>query len=98
MAVAIEMNFKGGTLEQYDEVLKLMGLDDPNAPAPDGAIFHWAAATDDGLRVVDVWETREQFDQFAQEKIGPYSQQVGIPGPPEMTYHDVHNTLGGPPA
>ena len=92
MAVAIEMNFKGATLEQYDEVLKLMGLDG-GAPAPPGAIFHWAAKTDDGLRVVDVWESRDVFDKFAAEQIGPYSAQVGIPGPPEMTYYDVHNTL-----
>ncbi len=94
MPVAIEMKFPGGTLAQYDEVLKLMGLDDPNAPAPGGAIFHWAAASDGGLHIVDVWETREQFDKFAQEQIGPYSQQVGI-SPPEMTFYDVHNTLGG---
>ena len=98
MAVAIEMKFAGGTLAQYDEVMKLMGLDDPAAPPPDGAIFHWVAETDEGLRVVDVWETREQFDKFAAEQIGPYTQQVGIPGPPEMTYRDVHNYLGGPPA
>jgi hypothetical protein len=96
MPVAIEMNFNGATLEQYDEVIKLMGLDDPSAPPPDGAIFHWVAKTDDGIRVVDVWETREQFDRFAQEQIGPYTQQAGIEGPPEMTYRDVHNTLGGP--
>lgn len=93
MAVAIEMSFKGATLEQYDEVLKLMGLDDPNAPSPAGALFHWCAKTDDGIRVVDVWETREQFDAFAAEQIGPYSAQAGIPAPPEMTYYDVHNTL-----
>jgi hypothetical protein len=98
MAVAIEMDFKGATLEQYDEVLKLMGLDDPNAPPPDGAIFHWVAKTADGIKVVDVWETREQYDKFAQEQIGPYSQQAGIPAPPETTYRDVHNTLGGEPS
>jgi hypothetical protein len=89
MAVAIEMNFKGATLEQYDQVVELMGL----PPAPPGAIFHWVAATDDGIRVVDVWESRDVFDKFAQEQIGPYTQQVGFPGPPEMTYYDVHNTL-----
>ena len=94
MAVAIEMNFKGATLEQYDEILKLMGLGG-GEPAPPGALFHWAAQTHDGLRVVDVWETREQYDNFAQEQIGPYSAQVGIPSPPETTYYDVHNTLKG---
>ena len=50
-------------------------------------------ATDDGLRVTDVWETREQFDKFAQEQIGPYTQEVGIPGPPSITYYDAHNHL-----
>ena len=94
MAVAIEMNFKGATLDQYDQVLELMGLT-PGNPAPPGAIFHWAAETADGLRVVDVWETREAYDKFAQEQIGPYSAQVGITAPPETTYYDVHNTLSG---
>jgi hypothetical protein len=92
MAVAIEMDFKGATLDQYDQVIELMGLS-PGSPLPPGAIFHWAAETEDGIRVVDVWETREAYDRFAQEQIGPYTQQVGIPGPPEVTYRDVHNIL-----
>jgi hypothetical protein len=92
MAVAIEMNFKGATIDQYDQVIELMGLT-PGNPAPPGAIFHWVAETDDGIRVVDVWETKEAYDKFAQEQIGPYTQQVGIPGPPETTYRDVHNFL-----
>ena len=95
MAVAIEMDFKGATLEQYDEVMKLMGLADGTRPLPAGAIFHWVAKTDDGIRVVDVWETREAFDQFAAEQIGPFTQQAGIAAPPETTYRDVHNHLGG---
>jgi hypothetical protein len=89
--VAIEMNFKGATLEQYDRIVELMGL--TSGDIPPGAIFHWTAETDDGLRVVDVWESREVFDRFAQEQIGPFSQQVGITEPPETTYRDVHNHL-----
>jgi hypothetical protein len=48
------------------------------------------AQTPDGLRVVDVWETQEEFDKFAAEQIGPYSQEVGLQ-PPQSTVHDVHN-------
>ena len=91
MPVAIEMNFKGATLDQYDQVIELMGLQ--SGQAPPNAIFHWVAETDDGLRVVDVWETKEAYEQFAQEQIGPYSQQVGVPAPPETTYYDVHNII-----
>jgi hypothetical protein len=85
------MNFKGATLDQYDQVIELMGLQSGQAP-PSG-LFHWVAETDDGLHVVDVWETREAYEQFAQEQIGPYTQQVGIPAPPEITYYDVHNVI-----
>ena len=91
MAVAIEMYFKGATPEQYDKIIELMGL--TSGDTPPGAIFHWAAKTDDGMRIVDVWESREVFDRFSQEQIGPYSQQAGITAPPETIYRDVHNHL-----
>ena len=60
-----------------------------------GSLFHWAAATDDGLRVVDVLEDRAQFDRFAQEKIGPITAEAGVPGPPEITEFEIHNYLEG---
>ena len=93
MAVAFEMRFEGATLEQYDQVMELMGLTD-GTNKPEGAIFHWVAKTDDGIVVVDVWESDEQFHRFAEEQIGPFTQQVGIPGPPVTTRYLVHNTLG----
>jgi hypothetical protein len=92
MAVAVVLDFDDATLDQYDEVVKLMGFSPKGAGAP-GGLFHWVTKTDQGIRVTDVWDTREQFDSFAQEKIGPISAQVGIPNPPKITYHDVHNYL-----
>ena len=93
MAVAVEMNFRGATLDQYDQILEKMGLE-PGGSVPPGAISHWVAKTDDGIRVVDVWETREIFDRFAQEQIGPISSEVGITEQPELSFYDVHNHLG----
>jgi len=92
MPVAVEMNFSGATLDQYDQVLEKMGLT-PGGSVPPGAISHWVAKTDDGMRVVDVWETRERYERFAQEQIGPYSKEVGIEGTPETRFYDVHNYL-----
>lgn len=94
MVAAFEMRFEGATLDQYDQVMELMGLTSGDT-APDGAIFHWVAKTDGGLVVVDVWETDEQFNRFAEEQIGPFTQQVGIPAPPVVTRYAVHNTLVG---
>lgn len=92
MAVGLIMDFKGATLDQYDQILEKMNLT-PGGETPPGAIFHWAAATDEGIRVVDVWEDQATFDKFAEEQIGPYSQEVGISNPPEITAHELHNTL-----
>jgi hypothetical protein len=75
MAVAIMMDFPGGTLEQYDQVIEKMGLE-PGGDTPDGAFFHWV--------------TQEEFDKFAQEQIGPYTQEAGMQAP-QMKVHEVHN-------
>ena len=92
MAIAVQLEFKGVTLDQYDQVVKKMGFK-PGGKGEPGGIFHWVTKTADGIRVTDVWESREVFDKFAQEKIGPITQEVGVTGPPEITFFDVHNYL-----
>ena len=92
MAVAVELNFPGATLEQYDQVIKKMGLRQ-GGPMPDGGISHWVTETDDGFRVVDIWESKEQFERFAQEQIGPLSREAGIERQPEIRFVEVHNYL-----
>jgi hypothetical protein len=91
---AFEMIFRGGTLEQYDQVIEKMGFERNGVGAPN-ALFHWVAKTDDGVKVVDVWNSPEDFQAFADEQIGPYTQEVGLSAP-EITAYPVHNTLKGP--
>jgi hypothetical protein len=95
MAVAVEIVFTGGTLDQYDQVMDKMGLKPARVGPPSGLLFHWITATDDGIRVVDVWESAADFDAFAREKIVPITQEVGVPGPPDIRFHDVYNYLAG---
>ena len=92
MAVAAVLKFPGGTLEQYDEVIAKMGFEPGGAGPPHGR-FHWVTATEDGIQVTDVWDSKEAFEQFAAEQIGPITAEVGVPGPPEITFHEVHNYL-----
>ena len=94
MAIGVVLDFKGATLDQYDQVIKRMGLT-PGGSAPPGGLFHWVTETDDGIRVTDVWESREVFDRFSEEQIGPHTQAVGLPSPPEITFYDVHSYIGG---
>jgi hypothetical protein len=92
MAVAVVLEFEGATLDQYDQVIEKMGFSPGGAGAP-GGLFHWVTQTGNGIRVTDVWQDRETFEQFAQEQIGPFSAEVGITNPPEISFFDVHNYL-----
>lgn len=88
MAVGLILDYRGGTLAQYDRISEMM----PGGRESPGVIFHWVAATDDGVRVVDVWEDRATFDKFDEEILGPFTADVGAP-PPEITEYAVHNML-----
>jgi hypothetical protein len=85
------MEFVGTTLDQYDQVIGKMGFE-PKGQGAVGGLFHWVAATDGGIRVVDVWETKELFEAFGAETLGPITHELGI-APPEMTFLEVHNYL-----
>jgi len=92
MPIAVQMDFKGLTLDDYDRVIDLMGFEQ-GGPTPPGALFHWVTKTDDGTRVTDVWQDRATFDRFAQEHIGPKMAEAGLDNQPEMTFHEVHNYM-----
>ena len=92
MPVAVQLDFKGLTLDDYDRVVDLMGFE-PGGRTPPGALFHWVTKTDDGTRVTDVWQDRETFERFAEEHIGPKMAEAGISSQPEITIHEVHNYM-----
>ncbi|MGM7643573.1 hypothetical protein ACSVDM_01625 [Nocardia sp. JW2] len=92
MAVAVELDFPGATMEQYDQVIKKMGFEH-GGPGGPGMIFHLVRKTDDGFHVTDVWESAGQFQEFAQTTIGPLSQEAGITTQPTITIHEIYNHL-----
>jgi hypothetical protein len=94
MPVAVETTFEGGTLEQYDAVCGKLGYEPGGAGHPDG-LFHFAVETPDGLRIVDVWESAEAFQNFAETMLGPVAAEVGIPEP-KIEITPIHNYLYGP--
>lgn len=82
----------GGTQEQYDQVTARLTDGGALTSLTDwpggGILFHAAGPTDDGFRVIDVWESEEAFQRFG-EVIGPVLQEVGFPGEPRL--FPLHN-------
>jgi hypothetical protein len=94
VAIARVFDGKGWTADQYDELIRRLsaglGLE-PGQSAP-GVLFHWAAETADGIRAVDVYETREAADRLVGETIGPLVGELALPMP-EVSEYEVHGLL-----
>ena len=94
MAIARVFDGRGWTPQQYDALMgrlvDRLGLP-PGRPAA-GVLFHWAAPTGDGLRAVDVYESREAADRLASDAIGPISAELGM-SMPEISEYEVHAYL-----
>lgn len=61
-------------------------------PAPDGLILHLAGPTDDGVRVIGVWETEEAWERFRSERLAPALAALGGPSRPEPTVRELRPT------
>lgn len=60
-------------------------------PGPEGNLFHRVSEIDGVIRITDVWQDRETFDDFAEHQIKPYTAKVGVAAPATVTYYDLHN-------
>jgi hypothetical protein len=58
----------GATPDRYDAVREAVGIRDSTPP---GGLLHIAARAEDGnIRVIEVWETREQAEAFGEKAGG----------------------------
>jgi hypothetical protein len=79
--------------EQYRRVTEAL-ID----PAPEGLVLHVAGPTDEGFRIIAVWESREAWQRFQTEALQPAVAALGGPARPEPTFRDVraaHVVVGG---
>jgi hypothetical protein len=59
-------------------------------------IFHWAGEVDGKWTVTDVWDSREAYDRFREQRLFPAIQKVAGIDPasgaqPTITEFPVHN-------
>ena len=79
------------TAGTYDQAIRR--LEQAGAANPPGRLYHVCYGDPENVRVLDIWESREDFDRFGQT-LGPILQELGVgPGEPEITA--VHNVIDG---
>jgi hypothetical protein len=82
MAVAFLIEIPDFTPEQSAAVLRELGLD--TNPAA-GQVFHLEGPMEGGgMRIVDVWDSPEAFQAFAQERLAAAFLKAGTTFPADM--------------
>ena len=94
MAIAVQIDVPGVTVGQYDLAIEFAGFL-RGGPLPPGGLFHWVAKTDTGIRIVNVWASRELFDQFSETQTA-IIEEIGVdPASLKVQFFEVHNYLSG---
>lgn len=80
--------------EEYDAVVAAIRFhDDP----PPGLIVHTAAVTHDGhMRIVDVWRSLGEHDNFVEARLRPATFEIlgdRVPDWPHIEVHALHSLV-----
>lgn len=93
MPVVMYMEWDGVTAAQYDQVRERVNWEgDP----PEGSILHVPWFVEAGLRVVDIWDSPEQFQHFSDDRLAPGVQEAGIAGEPRVEFNELHSRAFAP--
>jgi hypothetical protein len=90
MAILVRFKPTGMTAAEYDSVGRK--LEERGHWPPEGLLAHVSFGSETGLDVSEVWDSREQQEEFGQ-KLMPILEEEGVSleGGPE--YIDVHGYL-----
>ena len=91
MAILLISDASDDTIDQYDAVIK--HLEAAGQGHPPGRQSHVAVRKGNGYLVVDVWESREALDRFAQALM-PLLEQAGNRAFQPQIY-PVYNSVNG---
>ena len=88
MAVVSTLDVHGLTPEEYRAVMDELGVE----ARPEGGIYlHSTTPTDFGFRVVEIWDEKEGFDRFLEQRLAPAGEAVGLKREMTIAVTPLHN-------
>src|SRR5262245_30610734 len=93
MPVLMTLEVPGGTTAQYDRTNAAIGIA-AGRRLPPGLAVHTCAVTDDGIVVVDVWDSVNSLEDFARDRLSAALTEAGL-GTAAPRISPVHKLLFG---
>ena len=86
MSVVVSAVSPGLNAETYEAVTSRVM---PGDELPDGCELHIGGPVEQGWRVITVWESREAFDRFREEKLLPAIRELAGDEPPPAAVPEI---------
>jgi heme-degrading monooxygenase HmoA len=87
MATVMMMHWADATTDQYEEIHRRANWD---GDRPAGANLHVVGWADDGMHILDVWDSPADFQAFFESRVAPVIQELGITSQPEVKIFELH--------
>jgi hypothetical protein len=89
MSVLVVASAPGVTAEPDQAMVQALNLE---ADPPAGARGRFAGPTETGWRIVSLWDSREAFDVYVQDRLAPALERAGIPVP-EFEFWPIESVI-----
>jgi hypothetical protein len=95
MATIMLMHWPEVTEEQYQSARQVVNWE---GDFPKGAKFHTSWFASDGFHVLDLWDSREDFEAFVRDRLRPGVEKIGIKGQPAVQFETPASIFAPNPA
>src|SRR4029079_13544865 len=86
------MEFAGMNAERYEALMNQLRLRGVNPAFPNGIVSNVVGFTKDGAYVVNVWDSKQLFEDFLVNRLTPALGAVGGLPQPRVTTFDVYKS------
>ena len=87
MAVVMIMHWPEIAVDQYEEARRRV---DWEGDQPEGGLTH-VSWFEDGLHVIEMWESPEDFERFGNERLMPIVKgEMGVESDPDVKFAPLH--------
>ncbi len=60
------------------------------APAPEGLVIHVAGPTEEGFRMIGIWDSRETWDRFRDDRLRAIFEGLAAGSRVQPTYRELN--------
>jgi hypothetical protein len=88
MTVVSTLDVHGLTAREYRGVMDELGVEAQPEP---GIYLHLTTPIELGFRVVEIWDEKEGFDRFVEQRLAPAGEAVGLQREMTIAVTPLHN-------